>query len=104
MENSYLIPANTKSGSLIFSVFTKADLILFSVGLGITFILLLIVPLNNLAITILAIAPGVISAFLVLPIPHYHNVLTVIKSVFRFLTERRSFVWKGWCIHEYDEK
>lgn len=104
MDNSYLIPANTKSGSLIFNVFTKTDLILFSVGLGITFVILLFVPLNNLAITILAITPGLVSSFLVLPIPHYHNVLTVINSLIRFYTERRAFVWKGWCIHEYEEK
>ena len=104
MEETYLIPANTKSGSLIFNIFTKMDLIIFGVGVGLSFILLLVLPGQTLAITLFALAPGLVSSFLVLPIPYYHNVLTVISSLIAFLTERRAFIWKGWCIYEYSEK
>lgn len=104
MNNSYLIPANTKSGSLIFNIFTKFDLILFGAGLAITFVLLLTIPMNSLPITILVISPGLLTAFLVLPIPYYHNVLTAIRSLIAFYSEQRAYRWRGWCIHEYDEK
>ena len=49
---------------------------------------------------ILAILPGIICAFLVLPVPNYHNVLTVIKSTIDFFTRRQRFVWKGWCFED----
>lgn len=96
----YLVPANTKSGSLIFSIFTKFDLILFGSGITISIILLLITSSMSVVASLLAIAPGGISAFLVLPIPHYHNVLTIITSMYSFLTGRRVYYWKGWCIHD----
>ena len=34
----YLIPANTKKGTLIFGLFREGDLIIFGIGIGITFI------------------------------------------------------------------
>jgi hypothetical protein len=101
--NTYLIPANTKSGSLIFNLFTKFDLTLLSIGVSATLIMIMIIPLDSLEMTSIALAPGLISAFLVLPIPNYHNVLTVIRGAFEFLTERRIYIWKGWCFNEYNE-
>ena len=104
MENDYLIPANTKRSMLILGVFTKFDLILFSVGLLITMILLVSLPLNNLVVTFIALAPGLIAGFLVLPVPNYHNIRTIIKSIFVFYTTRQKFVWKGWCFVNGEEE
>ena len=103
-NNTYLIPANTKSGSLIFNLFTKFDLILLSTGVSITVIAIFLFPLDSLLWTIVALAPGLLSGFLVLPIPNYHNVITVIRSAINFFTERRMFLWKGWCFYEFDEQ
>lgn len=97
MNNEYLIPANSKKSMLIFGLFTTFDLILFGTGLGVSLLLLMIIPLTNFLLAILAIAPGFVTGFLVLPVPNYHNVLTFIKSIFTFFTERRRYPWKGWC-------
>ena len=35
MNNTYLIPANTKKSMLIFGVFNTVDMIIFGVGIGI---------------------------------------------------------------------
>lgn len=105
MDNKiYLIPANTKKGALIFNVFMISDLILLGIGSSITLILLFALTADTLLKTIIILGPGLISGFLVLPIPNYHNVITVIKSGLSFLIERRVYIWKGWCIHEYQEE
>ena len=101
MNNSnFLIPANTKSGALMFNIFTPFDLILFLSGVSVTMILLFILPIETLPITLIALAPALTCAFLVLPIPNYHNVLTVLNSAIKFFTDRRVFIWKGWCAYE----
>ena len=95
---NYLIPANTKKSMLFFGMFNTFDFILVGSGVGISLILLLALPINPLSYSILAILPGLITAFLVFPIPHYHNVLTVIKNVIVFYTSIEQFEWKGWCV------
>jgi hypothetical protein len=68
-------------------------------------ILLIILPIEQLTMALIALAPASICAFLVIPIPNYHNVLTVLKGAIEFFTERRIFKWKGWCtINGKDEK
>lgn len=94
--NNYLIPANSKRSQLIFSMFTASDLILFGVGIGITLIMLLVLPIHEIVWAIMAITPGVIAAFLVIPVPNYHNILNVLKTMIRFYSSRQVFVWKGW--------
>ncbi len=94
---NYLIPANTKKSMLIFGVFTTADLILFGVGLTITILLLMILSPSSLLMAAIDLAPGVISGFLVLPIPNYHNTLVILKELYTFYTTRQRFIWKGWC-------
>ena len=96
----FLIPANSKKSMLIFGLFNTFDLILVSTGIAITLVLLLVLPIDQMLVAILAILPGVICAFLVLPVPNYHNILTVIKSTFEFFTNRQKFVWKGWCFND----
>ena len=102
--NNYLIPANTKKSQLFFGLFNTFDLILFGTGLGISLLLLLALPVESLPIALLAVAPGLVTGFLVFPIPYYHNVLTVIKNVIIFFTTRQEFVWKGWCVTSEEEQ
>ncbi len=104
MYDQYLIPANTKRGRLILGWFNPFDLVLLSTGILITLTLLAIMPLTSTFVTILVLAPGLITGFLVLPLPYYHNMLTVIVELYQFLTERQKYRWKGWCFKSGDEK
>lgn len=100
---NYLIPANTKKSLLKFGVFNTFDLILFGSGIAVSLILLLLLPVEQLKFAIIAILPGLVTGFLVFPIPYYHNVLTVIINFFTFFTTRQQFVWKGWCVTDGEE-
>jgi hypothetical protein len=100
---NFLIPANTKKSLLFFGLFNRFDLILFGSGIGISLLLLMVLPIESLKWAIIAIAPGLVTGFLVFPIPYYHNVLTVIKNVITFFTTRQEFVWKGWCVRDGEE-
>lgn len=97
---NFLIPANSKKSMLIFGLFNQFDLILFGCGLGITFILVFILPLDELAGVIGALAPACITGFLVMPVPNYHNIMTLIGSIYQFYTGRRNYIWKGWCVSD----
>lgn len=98
--NGYLVPANAKKGTLIFNIFRPFDLGLFVVGIVVTLIALTIVPSTNLVAVTIALLPAGICGLLVLPIPNYHNVLCALCSIYRFYTERRRYIWKGWCFYE----
>ena len=98
--NGYLVPANAKKGTLIFNIFRPFDLMLFCIGVGVTLIALAVVPSTNMIAVTLALIPGCVCLLLVFPIPNYHNVLCVLCSIYRFYTERRRYVWKGWCFYE----
>ena len=100
---NYLIPANTKKSMLAFGLFNKFDLILFGSGIALSILLLLILPVEQLKFAIIAILPGLVTGFLVFPIPYYHNVLTVIRNALLFFTTRQQFVWKGWCVRDGEE-
>lgn len=95
---NYLIPANTKKSQLILGLFNGFDLALFGSGIGVSLILLMALPVEDLKFAIISVIPGLVTGFLVFPIPNYHNVLTVIKNIFVFYTTSREFVWKGWCV------
>lgn len=97
-NNMYLIPANSKKSMMIFGMFYPFDLILFGTGLSITLLLLMILPLDSLVVSLLAISPGLITGLLVFPLPNYHNTLTVLIDIFDFFTTRQRYVWKGWCV------
>lgn len=103
MFNTYLIPANTKRGNLILGIFRPFDLILFSIGVITTLIMLLIMPMSTTWQVIIVILPAAICGFLIIPIPNYHNVLTVIMECYSFLTNRRKYKWKGWCYNDGQE-
>lgn len=102
--NNYLIPANSKKSMMIFGLFYKFDLILFSIGLGVTLLLLVTLPIAQVTFAIIAIIPVCVAAFLVFPIPNYHNVLTVIINAVTFYATRQKFIWKGWCVLDELEK
>ena len=101
---TYLIPANSKKSILYFGLFNKFDLIMFAIGISLTLILLLTLPVDKLLFAVIALAPGLITGFLVLPIPNYHNMLTIIREGFNFFTQRRNFIWKGWCFNHGEDK
>lgn len=104
--NQYLIAANTKRGQLIFSVFRPIDLGIAITGTVITLILFLFFEPNSLALSIVVLLPLLICAFLVLPIPNYHNVLCILINIYNFYLgeEKNQLVWKGWCVKdEYQE-
>lgn len=103
MNYSYLIPANSKKSLLIFGVFNTLDLIISGTGIGISFLLMMFLPVDEFWIAILSISPGLICSFLVLPVPNYHNIRTVIKNAWNFYTTRQKYVWKGWCV-DYGER
>lgn len=100
MNDSYLIPANSKKSMLKFGVFNDFDLILFGSGIGISMLLMMILSVDNLLIAILALMPGAICGFLVIPVPNYHNVRTVIKNAWEFFTTRQRYIWRGWCFED----
>lgn len=104
MNNNYMIPANSKKSQLILGFFTPLDLILFGSGVGITLILLLIIQSANLVVMLLILAPALITGFLVLPVPNYHNVLQFIVNVYTFYSENRKYLWRGWSSNGEEQK
>ena len=104
MDNNYLIPANTKRGQLILGIFRPFDLILFGSGVFVTLILLAFLPLQSTAVTILILSPALVTAFLVMPVPYYHNMLNIIKEIYEYLTNRQTYRWKGWCYKSVNTK
>lgn len=100
INGGYLIPANTKKGQLIFGMFTPPDLILFSIGVAMSLILLLIIGASEPLNAIICLIPGLTCGFLVMPVPNYHNVITFIKSMIDFYNGQRIYKWRGWCFYE----
>ncbi len=98
MENNYLIPANSKKSQLKLGLFNDVDLFIFIGGVGLSLCFLTFSDTNELPVLIALASPAMISAFLVAPIPHYHNVRTLIGNIYRFLTGRKKYYWRGWCV------
>ena len=106
MENNYLIPANANRGKLILGFFRPFDFALFGSGAGITMLLLLIFQnqMTNITVAIAVMLPVLVTGFLVLPVPHYHNILVFITNCYKFyFVNNQRFKWKGWC-NEYGEE
>lgn len=102
--NGYLIPANSKKSLLIFGVFAQNDFIIISIGIAVTLLLLLVLPIEEMAFAIAAILPALVCSFLVFPIPNYHNMLTIIKNIYKFYTTEQKLKWKGWCLLDGESK
>lgn len=98
--NQYLIPANSKKSELILGMFTWVDLILFGTGVLITVILIVVFQsqLDTIGPILAVLAPALISAFLVFPVPNYHNVLQLLVNIYTFFFVRpMTYKWRGWC-------
>ncbi len=98
--NMYIIPANSKNGKLIFSLFTPFDLILLISGIVFSVVVLLIFTPNTLGGFIMGALPAIICIALVVPIPNYHNIFTVLKEMIEFFYNRRNYKWEGWCVKD----
>ena len=94
---NYLIPANAKKGTLIFGIFTKFDLILFGSGVVLSVLLLTIFPPSTFKLALICLIPLLVTGFLVVPIPNYHNILMLIRDIIDFFYGRRNYKWEGWC-------
>lgn len=101
--NSFLIPANSKKSMLKFGWLNTVDLAIFGSGIIVTFILMMTLPVSKFTYAIISIIPGLICGFLVIPVPNYHNVRTVIKNAWNFYTTRQRYIWKGWCFENGEE-
>ena len=99
--NNYLIPANSKKSQLILGFFTPLDLILFSSGVGLTILLLMIIKTASMIEMLLILLPALVTGLLVTPVPYYHNVLQFIINVLEFIFNPRRYYWRGWCVR-YD--
>lgn len=95
--NDYLIPANTKRGQLILGLFQPIDLIILGIGLIITLILIVILPMEQVWFAVAAITPGLIAGFLVLPVAYYHNIRQLLTEMIKYIINRKRYIWKGWC-------
>ena len=86
MNNNYIIPANSKKSQLILGFFTGTDFILFSSGVTVTLILLLLVKSTDIVIMLLILMPAL-----------------VIINIVTYFTNRRAYIWRGWCLDGEDE-
>ena len=105
-NNNYLIPANANRGKLILGFFRGIDLIIFGIGAGVTLILILAFQgmLTNWTVAIGVLAPALVAGFLVIPVPHQHNVLVLLTNIYKyFFVNRQKYYWKGWC-NNYGEE
>ena len=85
-DGTYLIPANSKKGELIFGFLRPIDLGILSIGLAATIILAVMVPLDNTVMLIMALLPLITAVLLIAPIPNHHNVLVMIITIIQFFS------------------
>jgi len=105
MNDNYLIPANSKKSQLILGVFRPIDLAIFSIGIIFTGVMLFAFQGLTLKMAIIVLLPVLITGFLVLPVPYYHNVLQLITNIIMYFINRKSYYWKGWSISDgYEEE
>ena len=107
MDDNYLIPANANRGRLILGYFRTIDLIIFLIGVGISFFMLLIFQneMTNTWIAIATLIPAGIATLLVIPIPYQHNVLVILQAIYNFyFVNQQKYKWRGWCFKYGDKK
>ena len=99
-NNSYLIPANASRGKLILGFFRGIDLIVFGTGVGITLLLLMIFQnaMSDWKVAVAILAPALVTGFLVIPVPHQHNVMVFLENMYKYyFVNCNKYKWKGWC-------
>lgn len=104
MNGDYLIPANSKKSMLILGFFNWLDLVIFGSGIILSMILLIAIKSSNMLVMLLILSPGIISSFLVLPVPNYHNVFTLIGNIRRYMRIQKKYKWRGWCANGNSKK
>lgn len=103
MDYNYLVPANSKKQGLIFGFLTKLDLIILLSGIGVSFILLMLLPVSEIWAIIICLLPIGSCAFLVFPIANYHNTRVFLNEMYKFyFVNRRKYIWRGWC-YQYEQ-
>ena len=90
MGEGSLIPANTKKSTLILGMYRWVpDLVILIIGISITVMFLLIFQNVGTLVMLLMCVPMLLSVFLTLPIPNYHNMLGALQSIISFYNGRR---------------
>ena len=103
MDYNYLVPANSKKQGLIFGFLMPIDAFIIGGGLGLSFLLFMILGTSSFLVSLLVILPAFVAAFLVFPIPNYHNSRIFIREMYRFyFVNRRKYMWRGWC-YKYEQ-
>lgn len=103
INQTFLVPANSKRSALIFGFFKPIDLAIFCGGAALTLILLMIISVQELSGVIITLLPICIAGFLVFPIPNYHNVRVFFMDFISFYKNRRKYIWRGWC-YKYEQR
>ena len=52
----------------------------------------------------MCLLPAIVAAFLCIPVPYYHNIMTIIAEIYEFYTTSRRLKWRGWCFRDGAEK
>jgi hypothetical protein len=99
MQNSYLIPANSKRSMLILSLFAPIDLMILGAGSAIS--LIMIMAMSSQTKTVMDIMfmlmPVIVCAAMVIPVPNHRNLWQLTVHVYSYLMSVRQYAWKGWC-------
>lgn len=97
-NGTFIIPANSKKSQLFLSYFNAQDLIVLAIGISTTIGTLLVAKGASFIVMMLLAMPALISIFLVLPLPpHYHNIMTLLGNINRYLFGVKKYYWRGWC-------
>ena len=96
--NQYLIPANSKRSMLILSLFAPIDLVIGGIGAGITSILIMIVKVETTTDILMVLAPVLIAAVMIIPVPNHRNVWQLTANILYYYTNQRKYRWRGWCM------
>lgn len=104
MNYNYLIPANSKRSMLIFSLFTSVDLIIVAIGGALSGVLFLIIDAMTLEDMLTILSPLLLTVFMVMPVPNHRNVWNLTANIYNYLSKRRTYYWKGWCMTRGEEE
>jgi len=106
MQGNYLIPTNTKRSMLILSLFAPIDIAIFATGVGLTFMLLMVIGSNAKSISDIAfmVMPAIISGIMVVPVPNHRNIWQLTVHIYSFFVSNRQYTWRGWCFNNGRDK
>lgn len=102
-QQTFLLPANSKRSQLIFGNFNVTDLIILGVGIAVSFMLLLALPVTEVWAVVVTLLPAGTAGILVFPVASYHNVRIFFREMINFYRGRRKYIWRGWC-YKYEER